>query len=200
MTSLTASLALILLLFMQSGLAVREVASPIRPGNAIGHGLTVVEVRLNRLSQPVTRVIRGEAPFIEPAIKALESWSYFPAADTKAAFTSVSFFFRPARAEAIKLELAPEQLVLDKNHASVPATIIDPGYPAICLGSGVVTMEVRIDRSGKVTSVKTLSGPPAFVEDAELAVKRWTFTPAERDGRPVTSTSYVVISFVRPLT
>jgi TonB family protein len=186
---------------MQSGLVVREVASPVRPGNALGHGLTVVEVRLNGLSQPVSRVIRGEAPFVEPAIRALATWTYYPTSDTKAGFASVSFFFRPARADVIKLELAPiEQLVLDRNHAPVPTKIVDPGYPAICLGGGVVTMQVSIDRSGNVTSVKTLSGPPAFVEDAELAVKRWTFTPAQLDGRPVTSTSYVVISFVRPLT
>jgi len=183
-----------------TGLFVREVSPVRRPVDAVGSGVTVIEVRLNRSAMPLTRVLAGESPFVEPAVQSLKSWSFAPQADAKLAFTSITFLFRPAIPNAVTIPVNPiVPLIQDGAYPAIPKEIVDPGYPATCLGGGAVVLEVRIDTKGRVTKVNTISGPPAFVDDAERAVKRWMFTPARLDGRLVTSTSYVMISFIRPV-
>jgi len=57
---------------------------------------------------------------------------------------------------------------------------VAPTYPEIAKRlriSGVVSLEVTVDASGKVTGVKTLSGNRMLATAAEEAVRSWKFAP-----------------------
>lgn len=58
-----------------------------------------------------------------------------------------------------------------------------------------VDVRVRVDRSGRATDVRALSGPIALRATAEDTVRRWTFSPALQDGGPIDSELRVTVSF-----
>jgi len=59
-------------------------------------------------------------------------------------------------------------------------------------------LAVKISAAGAVTGVETISGDAALAGQSQQAVKNWRFSPARTSGKEVSSTAYVVISFVRP--
>jgi TonB family protein len=74
----------------------------------------------------------------------------------------------------------------------------EPTYPPIAKAAhvtGDVQLRLQIDRTGHVTAVKTLSGPPMLVGAATEAVKQWLYKPFEIDGEPVTIYTTVTLNF-----
>jgi TonB family protein len=57
-----------------------------------------------------------------------------------------------------------------------------------------------IDRSGKGTAARIVSGPlPTMISAAVLeAARRWTFQPAQLSGQPATSETRIVFEFRPP--
>jgi protein TonB len=51
--------------------------------------------------------------------------------------------------------------------------------------TGLVTVEVMIDASGKVIGARALSGPELLRDAAERAARQAKFTPALLSGQPV---------------
>lgn len=66
-----------------------------------------------------------------------------------------------------------------------------PVYPAALATAGEcgsAILEVVIDSAGRISSVKELrSTHPAFAQAATDAVRQWTLTPAQQQGKPVES-------------
>ena len=64
-----------------------------------------------------------------------------------------------------------------------------PSYPQSAWATGAqgtVTLEVVVDRDGRVTQVEVLEGLPHGISEAAVdAVRRWRFRPATRDGEAV---------------
>jgi protein TonB len=57
-------------------------------------------------------------------------------------------------------------------------------------------VEVTLDETGKVISVRVLEGPGHGIDEAAAeAVQRWKFQPGTRCGRPVAATFTVRVSF-----
>lgn len=68
---------------------------------------------------------------------------------------------------------------------------VEPALPEIARTmhlEGTVRLEIVVSAGGKVTSIRTLGGPPVLITAAENAVKEWLFEP---DSRSTT----VVVSF-----
>jgi outer membrane biosynthesis protein TonB len=68
---------------------------------------------------------------------------------------------------------------------------VEPTLPEIARTmhlAGTVRLEVVVSPAGKVTSLKTLGGPPILITAAENAVKEWLF---ETDPHSTT----VIVSF-----
>ena len=63
---------------------------------------------------------------------------------------------------------------------------------------GVVNLAVSIDTQGHVTSLETLNGPPELVGPATEAVRKWVYTPFQKDGKPVSIATIVTVSFLSP--
>jgi TonB family protein len=78
----------------------------------------------------------------------------------------------------------------------------DPTYPPDALRDrieGSVEVEVTLDEGGAVVDARvTQPGGHGFDEAALAAVRRWTFEPASKNGRPVRATVQVAIPFRIP--
>jgi TonB family protein len=192
-------LAVAFLLQTAVGLRVSEVVAPARPPNAIGSGLVILEVGMGSGGKPIARVLLGEEPFIQPSMESLRAWQFNGGAGAESAVSTVTFLYRPATIQPVQFSAAGLQPWVTPTRPAVPRLISDPGYPPVCVGAGTVILEAKVDSVGDVSRVTVLSGPAAFTERAEQAVRSWKFQPAQSADQPVRATSFVVISFARPL-
>jgi protein TonB len=75
---------------------------------------------------------------------------------------------------------------------------VAPLYPDIARISrieGIVIMEAILDATGKVESVRVLSGQPLLVDPAVRAVRQWRYTPTELNGVPVPVLMTITVRF-----
>lgn len=95
----------------------------------------------------------------------------------------------PGRATAQDTDVTPPGLL---HHDEAP-------FPAAGPDEGAVVLEVVVDETGAVASVKVVeSGGAVFDAAATQAVWTWRFTPAKRGGRPVSARIRVPFHFRRP--
>jgi TonB family protein len=84
-----------------------------------------------------------------------------------------------------------------------PPTVISTAealYPLNSVASGTVVLEVELDKTGSIDSVKVLRGIPSLTAPAITAVKKWKFGAAKLDGYGIDSTIPVAFTFVPPNT
>ena len=77
-------------------------------------------------------------------------------------------------------------------------TSVPPAYPALAKAqhvSGAVTIDALIDASGRVTSMKVISGPTLLQQAAMDALKQWKYQPATLDGKAVPMHLTVTLQF-----
>ncbi len=95
----------------------------------------------------------------------------------------------PALARAQKPELvAPTQIAAEP----VP-------YPEGAHGAAEVVLELVIAQDGSVSDVSVREGNEPFASAARIAVLRWQFTPASRDGIPIRARITAKVSFREPV-
>jgi TonB family protein len=78
---------------------------------------------------------------------------------------------------------------------------VKPVYPQLAKQSriqGAVTMEIVIEKTGSVSNVKVISGPPLLRQAAIDAVSQWKFKPTLLNGEAVQVLSVVTLSFTLP--
>jgi TonB family protein len=94
----------------------------------------------------------------------------------------------PSAAAIEQSQLEPLQLI---------KTIALP-YPAIAKArhmTGIVVVEVKVGKDGKVSSPKFISGPPIFKDSAFEAVLQYRFKPAKLNGEPIEQTTQIRMNF-----
>ena len=77
-------------------------------------------------------------------------------------------------------------------------TSVPPVYPALAKTqhvSGGVTIDALIDASGRVTTMKVISGPTLLQQAAMDALKQWKYQPATLNGTAVPMHLTVTIQF-----
>jgi TonB family protein len=77
--------------------------------------------------------------------------------------------------------------------ADTPAIFQSGSIPTLSVmsvevGGGEVLLEVSVDRTGAVSSIRPLRETATFTERMTQAVKTWHFTPATKPGGPATET------------
>jgi protein TonB len=106
-----------------------------------------------------------------------------PAADAKSGDVTINIpeeELLPGYGEFVAVEVQPQ--VINK---------VPPTYPDLARRAGVegtVYLDLLVDKEGKVRDVKILkpSGSNVgFEEAAKEAVKKWTFSPAIQNGKPI---------------
>jgi TonB family protein len=73
-----------------------------------------------------------------------------------------------------------------------------PGYPDIARRAGVqgvVRLQVRATKDGRIKVEKILEGSPTLADAALCAVKRWQVRPFSANGKPVEVVSTVTFNF-----
>jgi protein TonB len=88
---------------------------------------------------------------------------------------------------------------ITKSETTTAATKrVAPDYPAAARQlhmEGAVEIKVLIDEAGSVENVAIVSGNPVLTRAAADAVKKWKFTPAKADGKPVKAEGIVSFDF-----
>jgi len=75
---------------------------------------------------------------------------------------------------------------------------VTPAYPAAVRSMGIfgdVTIDALIDSTGKVTTMKPLSGPAPLQQAAMDALRQWEYEPARLNGQPVSTHLSVTVKF-----
>ncbi|HTZ72983.1 MAG TPA: TonB family protein [Candidatus Aquilonibacter sp.] len=75
---------------------------------------------------------------------------------------------------------------------------VAPNYPSGARQAGIsgnVVIDAQLDKSGNVSSMKVVSGPPTLQSAAMVALKQWKYRPATLDGVPTATEITVTIKF-----
>ena len=110
------------------------------------------------------------------------------AANPAAMKASGPLVIRPSKGRPIKISSADGMLV-EK---------VAPEYPLeakILRLEGTVVLRTVIDKTGEVSSVNALSGPPLLESAAVEAVKQWQYRPFSMNGQPVEVETTVEVVF-----
>jgi len=145
-----------------------------------------------------------EAPAFSDALRrAVRGWSFAPARVDGEAVESqvlVAALFRPATLYSPPgLGQPPSGPRLGPGQFPVPVATPAPPYPPRAVGSGLVIVEVEVDRNGGVRAAAVVGSRPGFDIAAVNTARRWRFRPATRDGQPVRSVAYLVFGFREPV-
>jgi TonB family protein len=92
---------------------------------------------------------------------------------------------------------APVQIGGDVRPARL-ITSIPPSYPALAKTqhvAGDVRVDALIDATGRVSTMKVVSGPSLLHQAAMDALRQWKYQPAALDGKPVSMHLTVTIQF-----
>jgi periplasmic protein TonB len=63
---------------------------------------------------------------------------------------------------------------------------------------GDVTLDALIEESGRITTIKVLSGPTVLQQAAVVAVRQWKYEPATLNGSPTPIHLSVTVKFHLP--
>jgi protein TonB len=92
----------------------------------------------------------------------------------------------------------PEQPIGGKVKTTRLISSTPPAYPPRARSQGVegdVTLDALIDETGRVTRIKTISGPDLLQQAAAAAVRQWKYEPATLDGNAVPMHLTVIVKF-----
>jgi protein TonB len=87
-----------------------------------------------------------------------------------------------------------DQITL-KQHLSHRVAPLYPPMAKVKLIQGAVNLSVIIGLTGKVESMKIVSGPDKLQRAAMVAVKQWTFRPFKKDGRAIAVSGTISLVF-----
>jgi TonB family protein len=149
----------------------------IPTGDSSGRTLTVA---------PETQARTAEASVVEAAPPEVVVSSAQGAQDLAGGPVSMPRLAPPASTGAIPLELERK---------------VTPVYPKQALFDrveGTVNLEVTVNEAGRVEQARVVSGNPVLAQAAIGAVRRWRYRPALLNGKPVRSTTNVMLTFKLP--
>jgi protein TonB len=99
---------------------------------------------------------------------------------------------------AQQFSVAPPIPVSGKVQQARLISSVAPAYPAFVRSIGLfgdVTIDALIDSTGKVTTMKPLSGPVPLQQAAMDALRQWEYEPARLNGQPVSTHLSVTVKF-----
>ena len=215
--------ALVLACALGFGVLAQEAYAPARyrtgtvpglPAMVVGGGQVILELAVDRDGR-VTAItpLRTTPPFTDLVAGAVRDWQFVPAEEpagparagereSQTAVASkvlVAAAFRPPAMNGPTLGEPPRDVALASEESAVPLNMALPPFPPSAAASGVVLLEARVDRSGKVAETMVIRSAPPFDDAARATLKKWSFRPARVRGTPVSTFVYVLFGFPVPV-
>jgi outer membrane biosynthesis protein TonB len=171
------------------------------PSQAIFGGEVVLDSLIDshgRLMQ--IRVVRGTSPFLEKALDAVQTWSFYPASlggHPVAARVGITFQFLQLdeRGRAPAVHKFDEPSVVWPERAALPVATVDPLVPSDMDRDGGVILSDVVAADGQLSSAKALSQSESLAPEALAALRQWRFVPGKRAGIDSDSAGIVVMAF-----
>jgi outer membrane biosynthesis protein TonB len=171
------------------------------PSQAIFGGEVVLDSLIDshgRLMQ--IRVVRGTSPFLEKALDAVQTWSFYPArlgGHSVAARVGITFQFLQLdeRGRAAAASKFDEPSVVWPERAALPVVTVEPLFPSTMDRDGGVILSDIVAADGQLSSVKILSQSESLAPEALAALRQWRFVPGKRAGIDADSAGIVVMAF-----
>jgi outer membrane biosynthesis protein TonB len=171
------------------------------PSQAIFGGEVVLDSLIDshgRLMQ--IRVVRGTSPFLEKALDAVQTWSFYPARlgdHPVAARVGITFQFLQLdeRGRAPAVHKFDEPSVVWPERAALPVVTADPLFPSTMDRDGGVILYDVVAADGQLSSAKVLSQSEALTPETLAALRQWRFVPGKRAGIDADSAGIVVMAF-----
>ncbi|MGH9450227.1 MAG: TonB family protein [Terriglobia bacterium] len=180
-----------------------EAAYPI---SSVGNGTLVLRVTIGASGKlENVKVIYGIPSLTQGAEKAVREWKYEPAMlDGKPVTTSITapFTYNTWPLANVFGTVRPQEKTEGQSAGFfTPIKVLTqaaPVYPLFSHGAGTVVLQVMVDETGAITSVKPLHDIPSLTGPAEAAVRKWTFKPATLGGKPVATSMVASFAFRVP--
>jgi outer membrane biosynthesis protein TonB len=182
---------------------VSLVSTPYPPqallgGEVVLDALIDTEGRIAELS-----VVHGSAPFLQPVLDAVHTWTFSPAKTDEQAvkarlgivFQFPQSFLPKVIARAHKYSPSSQDSL---DHAALPVSTMEPDYPINAVADESVILFNFIDQHGKVTSTQVLHGLAPFTATTLAALQKWQFVPGQEAGTNTGSAVVVVVTFRHP--
>lgn len=99
---------------------------------------------------------------------------------------------------AAQVPAAPRVAVSGQVQQARLISSVSPAYPAFARSMGLqgdITIDALIDATGKVTTMKPLSGPVPLQQAAMDALRQWNYEPARVGDQPVSTHLSVTVKF-----
>ncbi len=114
------------------------------------------------------------------------------------AMTMISMFSISLAAQTSAPAVAPTRVSNAEQEKRLTKRV-NPKYPKEAFDAkltGMINLELVIDKEGKVSSVRVLGkGEDLLIKSATDAVKQWTYKPYKVDGKAVEVVTIVTINF-----
>jgi TonB family protein len=178
-------------------------AAPALPVLAVGGGQVLLELTVDsdgRVSE--VKPLRTTPPFTEMVTQAVREWRFRPAEDARRPVASkvlVAGVFRPPALNMPTLGESPKEGAPASVETAFPLTTSVPAFPPQANRGGVVLIEARVDRGGRLADMNVLHSTPPFDDAARSALADWVFRPARVGGADAPTLVYVVLGFATPV-
>jgi len=190
-------------------LPVNSQPAPVTRDNTRGAGTTVPAAATERISRPPAepepkKPALGEVHLASPKVNRTastqEAGAEAPAISSGNSDVDTNGLDSGLSAGSAKQPAAPEvplPIGGDVRSAKLISSV-SPVYPMMAKNqhiSGDVRVDALIDASGRVTTMKVISGPTLLHQSAMDALRQWKYQPATLDGKAVPMHLTVTLQF-----
>jgi hypothetical protein len=179
------------------------VATPYPPQALLG-GEVVLDALIDRGGRfAELNVVHGAAPFLEPVLTAVHTWTFSPAQmDGRAVEARIGIVFQFPQSFMPKLTAREhkydEPSEDSPGHGVLPVTTVEPIYPPNTAVEGSVALYDVVDSQGQVTSTRVLRDVEPLTASTIAASHQWHFVPGKQGGANTDSAIILVVTFRRP--
>jgi len=179
------------------------VATPYPPQALFG-GEVVLDALIDtdgRIAE--LNVVHGTAPFLEPVLDAVRTWTFSPAQmDGRVVEARIGIvvqfpqsFLPKLTARGHKYERPSEDSV---GHGALPVFTVEPDYPPNTVAEDSVILYDLVNQQGQVASTRVLRDVAPLTAATLAASQQWHFVPGKQAGANTDSAVALVVTFRHP--
>jgi len=147
-------------------------------------------------------VVHGTAPFLQPVLDAVRTWTFSPAQmDGKAVQARLGIVVQFPQSFLLKVTAREHKYSPPSedslHHAALPTSTVEPDYPANTIAEESVIVYDIVDQQGRVMSNQVLRGVEPFTATTLAALQKWQFVPRQ-ESKPATGSAVVMVTFRHP--